>query len=181
MLHYNIETLKKFLSSVPGLLLTSGASLFFFSLMQIKLPVTVLEQLIPLQLSFNPQAGQAILSAWGDSNRQILLQWFWVDYCFPVSYGLFLFGLLNRLWRVLGEKRPRWFLMLLSLPLAAAACDFIENSLHIVALLSYPKMLPAALWGASLAAAVKWGTLSLVIMMLLMGLINSWMGVKDHE
>lgn len=84
--------------------------------------------ILDLQLAFSPSRFKAILLRWDDiavfkkSVRQI-------DFIFPLAYA----GLLALLYAwSRGNKTPRWWdRLLFALPVFAAACDYLENLLHL--------------------------------------------------
>jgi hypothetical protein len=103
--------------------------------------------ILDLQLAFSPIRFKAILLRWDEiavfkkSVRQI-------DFIFPVAYA----GLLALLYAwSRGNKTPRWWdWLLFGLPVFAAACDFMENLLHLRLLsgLDTPAQVEAAAFSA---------------------------------
>lgn len=115
--------------------------------------------IIPFELAATPERARAILEAWGPEGRRLALIAHAVDYGYLVAYGLGLAIVARRF-------DPR----LAPLPIAAAACDAIENAWLVVVLLSGPTLVATA--AAALFAAIKFGLLAL----LALGLVRARTG-----
>ncbi len=67
----------------------------------------------------------------GPEGLQFLLQWFWVDYLYPIAYGLFFYlGLKKYLPALTASKTVRTGLA--AIPIATAVLDWCENTIEIL-------------------------------------------------
>ncbi|MCP4007523.1 MAG: hypothetical protein GY725_25365 [bacterium] len=112
-------------------------------------------QVFRLQTALSPEAFLAIKQSWVDAG---VLDAYWrhfvVDFPHPLWYGLFLAACAASALNF--SNRPDSWNALIVLPVVAGACDFVENSFHVVFLLE-----PAAIahpWIAisGLFSHVKW-------------------------
>jgi hypothetical protein len=119
---------------------------------------------LELQKAFTTGRFTAVVTGWGDGVEAFKTSLMMLDFAFPVLYALSLSSLVA----LAGGREPgRLLLWLAALPWLAAACDWVENLLHLwlladvhdaadAAAAAFPA---AAVFGASLAATVKFALL----------------------
>ena len=106
-----------------------------------------------LQFTLTPENFNKIMVAWGESGRMLFSRWLWLDYLYPIAYASLFYRALVRI----GRK----YLAILA-PMAAFF-DYLENSLELWGVNSFPKPIPGwASWGATGAASLKWGIILLL-------------------
>ncbi len=116
---------------------------------------------------YDPSALQALFRDWGADGKLHYLTVLWPsDLGFLIAYGAFLTACTLYLLKKANPAGPWWYLLPL-VPLAGAACDFLENSaVGLAVLLSGWE--PAA-WAATLFTAAKWLLLGLAAGILVVG------------
>jgi hypothetical protein len=129
---------------------------------------------VALQLAFSRQAFADILDQWGTAGvRAYQRSTLSIDYLFPIAYALCLSSSISWLSSGSGSRQPgRATLLIFSLPWAAAALDYTENTLHLILLRDFRQLSATLVLMASLAAAIKWGLITFcvgVILRLLLG------------
>ena len=106
------------------------------------------------------------LAAWGDAGRQLYLTVLWpTEAGFLLSYAGFLMAATLYLLKKANPRSPWWYLLPL-IPLAAAACDVLENTAVAFSALWGPG---PWLWAAPFCAAGKWTAASLSGLVLIAG------------
>lgn len=126
-----------------------------------------LAQILSFQLAFTPAKAQQALALWSEAGLAAYRTTLWLDFLFPLGYGLLISGLLARTFIKAGEapdNRTHW---LAAMPLLAVGCDYLENLLHWWMLSRGWPFGAAPLFIASLAAAVKWGLMGFAVLILL--------------
>ena len=129
---------------------------------------------VALQLAFSRQAFADILNQWGAAGvRAYQRSTLSIDYLFPIAYAVCLSSSIAWLSSGSDGREPGPGTMLVfSLPWAAAALDYVENTLHLILLRDVRQLSPTLVLVASLAAAIKWGLIAFcvgVILRLLLG------------
>lgn len=159
MLHYIYRRLR----SWPGLIFSGALAVGMFLLMWHTSTPRVFRYILDYQLAFTSARALKVIALWGIDGVSAYLNNIWVDFIFPVGYTLLLSGLVARA----AGQPSRKALFFFSLPFLALACDYLENSLHIVMLrrgfLPDHDLLLIASW----AAAVKWGIVALSVAVIL--------------
>jgi len=90
---------------------------------------------------YRPEELRALLTAWGPAGREVYLTALWpADTGFLAAYGVLLAAGALYLLKKLNPKAPAWYAAAL-VPLAGAACDFLENALTVL-----NAWLPASGW-----------------------------------
>jgi hypothetical protein len=130
---------------------------------------------VDLQLAFNKTEFSRIIDVWGLDAVDRYKDTMWLDYVFPPVYAIFFTSALAAL-TFDAERYPgRIVRGLFVLPFAAALCDLLENTLHLI-ILRDPATLPAALiFLASVVAAIKWALLGIAAVVVVALLI--WRGI----
>jgi hypothetical protein len=150
-----------------ALLISAALMAIAYGFMTQGLNGQALSQILGFQLAFTPAKAQQVIALWSEAGIAAYRGTLWLDFLFPLGYGLFTSGLLARTLINAGEApdlRTRW---LAAIPLVAVGCDYLENLLHWWMLSrGWPfDWLP--LLAASSAAASKWGIMGFVILTLL--------------
>jgi hypothetical protein len=126
-------------------------------------------QLVSLQLTCDPRAFQAVLTAWTSEQLAQYQSHFLPDFFYPLAYGSVLASLMAKM--MIRHQRSHLWNRLLWLPGVAILTDYAENTLHLLmshqGTLSAPHLVPVA-FGFAL---VKWGVLVGLILGLLMARI----------
>ncbi|MEW6517345.1 MAG: hypothetical protein AB1439_10640 [candidate division FCPU426 bacterium] len=152
----------------PAFILASAALMVIaYSCMTHGFARHALDHILAFQLSFTPARALRAIAEWGLPGVQAYMASMWLDFIFPLGYGLFISGLLARTLIRGGEQANARTLRLAALPWTAVGCDYLENVLHLWMLSrGWPsEWLP--LLAASIAAAIKWGIMAFVILALL--------------
>jgi hypothetical protein len=142
-------------------------SLLLSGLLMISLYVVMLVTQLPkvsqyiteLQLSFTISRALKVIAIWGSDGIDSYLSHAWLDFLFPITYGLFFTGILTALFLRRPKSMTWQQMLLLSLPILAIPFDYTENSLHMIMLSTGWIPDPKLLFLASLAASVKWACL----------------------
>lgn len=126
-----------------------------------------LAQILSFQLAFTPVRAQQALALWSEAGLAAYRSTLWLDFLFPLGYGLFISGLLARTLIRRQDPPDQRNLWLAAFPWLAVACDYLENLLHAWMLSrGWPfDWLP--LLTASTAAAIKWGLMGFAVLTLL--------------
>lgn len=152
----------------PLALLASAAFMAVaFGFMTHGLNGQALAQILSFQLAFTPAKAQQALALWSESGLAAYRGTLWLDFIFPLGYGLFTSGLLARALISRQEPPERRNVWLASFPWLAVACDYIENMLHAWMLSRGWPFGGLPLFIASSAAAVKWGLMGFAVLTLL--------------
>jgi hypothetical protein len=136
---------------------------------------------LALQLAFSEGTFRDIIDEWGAAGVDSYRASMCLDMLFPAVYATFLTSLLIWLeqrhnadrtpgpvrraafWLdVLNPFRPRGAAWLL-LPVIAALGDYVENVLHLIILADTSSLSAALILLASLAAAIKWALLAVIV------------------
>jgi len=114
---------------------------------------------VSLQLAFSAGSFRSVLSQWGPAGIDYYRMTMWVDYIFPVAYGVFLSSGIALLSARVGH-RGTVFPSLFVCPLVAGSLDLLENTLHLVILADSRILQEPLVVLAALAATGKWGLLA---------------------
>ena len=102
--------------------------------------------ILDMRPGYTPSSAYQLLDALGGVGRSAYLALLWsVDLVLPALFGSFLSAAIRR-----GAFRAGRMI-----PLAGAACDYVENVLITVLLFAYPVRVPALVWVASAFTIVK--------------------------
>lgn len=112
------------------------------------------------QLAFTKDNAMAILAAWGEEGVARTAGFLWVDFIYPIFYAAFLSGSLS--YFVLQGPFRFW----LFLPPVAAILDMAENVLQYRIFAQYPEIHGGLVWAQSILAALKWGLVAIVLLLL---------------
>lgn len=123
-------------------------------------------QLVSLQLTCDPRAFQAVLTAWTSEQLAQYQSHFLTDFFYPLAYGSVLGSLMAKMMN--RHQRSHWWNRFLWLPGLVVLADYAENTLHLLmshqGTLTAPHLVPMA-FGFAL---VKWILLAGLILGLLM-------------
>ncbi len=117
-----------------------------------------------LQLAFSKDRFQDVITQWGPDAVSQYRDSLWLDFVFPLVYAVFLASAVA----VLTIHQPGaplplhrfWFVA----PCAAVPFDYAENILHLIILRDTDHLSAPLILLASLAAAIKWTLLALVLL-----------------
>lgn len=128
-------------------------------------PYTILD----LEFAWTPAQLAAMTAAWGPAGDEAARLSLWVDYLFMPVYVMLAVGLVLLTARAAAGRWRTAGLWLALAPVGAWVCDAIENTLLLNSL---PPATPAAaaLTGAGLAAALKFGLLAVCLIYFLAAL-----------
>jgi hypothetical protein len=151
----------KKISRLPILLISAilmvGTGCFMYYM---QLP-KVSKYLLELQFSFKVTRALKIVAIWGSDGIDSYLQNIWLDFIYPLTYGLFFAGFLAFLALRKGAVLTKTHAFLCSLPILAIPFDYAENSLHIIMLSAGWIPDENLLLMASIASSIKWFLLAL--------------------
>ena len=110
-----------------------------------------------MQTAFTIERLGAILQEWGEEGVAAYRRTMYADYIFPLAYGiLFASGIaLTSTPREKAATPQKTALVLFTLPLIAALCDLIENSLQLIQLQNPQSLDPTLTFLTALAASIK--------------------------
>lgn len=147
-----------------AILFSAAFMIAAYSFMTRSLNSQSLIQIMAFQLAFTPAKAQQVLSLWSPEQSAAYLNTMWLDFLFPLGYGLFASGLLA-FTLIRGQEPPdlrnRW---LVAFPWVAMGCDYLENLFHWHMLSSGGSLAWLPLLAASTAAAIKWGLMGFVVL-----------------
>jgi len=102
--------------------------------------------MLDLRFGYTPESAYRLFDVLGRHGRTAYLVFFWsVDLVLPAFFGTFLSVAIRR-----GAFRAGRLV-----PLAGAACDYVENILITVLLSAYPMRIPGLVWVAAAFTIVK--------------------------
>lgn len=126
--------------------------------------------LVELQLAFDKQAGIDIINNWGAEGLAAYKRYFLVDYVYALSYAFFFASLLAFLLRKKGLETSAYRSVLPFAPLASG-CDWLENTMEFLFIQSPPKFPDSLFFIHSIVALLKWASVSIVVISILLILI----------
>jgi len=157
------QYLYKRLSRKPALIISGLLMVMIYWLMHITQLPKVSQYLIELQLAFTTSRALKVIAIWGPEGIESFLNNIWLDFIFPLGYGLFLSGLIAFLASLKNATITPVNLLLFRLPLLAIPFDYIENVLHIIMLSTGLIPNPVLLFLASIVALIKWSLVTVAI------------------
>ena len=116
-------------------------------------------EVIALQVSFDKQAGAAIVHSW---NIDAFKQWIVTDYVYALSYALFFSSLFLWLMKIKGRNKS-FYMLFVFVALFAGLFDWIENSLELWFLNDMEGFSQRLFWIHSMIASLKWLALPVIL------------------
>ena len=123
--------------------------------------------LLQLQLCFDPQRFRSVVSGWSADEARVFRAHFLPDFVYPALYGLWLHR------RVEALSLPA---MLGRAAALGAACDVMENILHVRAFAMGSSAPDQLIIAASLLACTKWALLLPVLLAVLVSSVTARSG-----
>ncbi len=119
--------------------------------------------LLSLQLAFYREAGEAIVSRWGDKGVDNFKAWIFLDYIYAVAYSLFLASLLSFL-ALKNARRLKYENLIIGLSFSAGVLDCVENTIEVF-FVDNPSGFPEVVFFAhSVFALIKWMFVFIVLL-----------------
>jgi len=120
-------------------------------------------EVIKLQLSFDKEAGTAIINGWGESGIEHFKQWIFTDYIYAFAYSVFFASLLSFLILKKGMGASFVYRGAIYLAFAAGFFDWVENTMEL-SFLSNPSEFSSILFFLhSIVAVAKWATIPIAV------------------
>jgi len=118
-----------------------------------------------MQTAFTVERLGAILQEWGEEGVAAYRRTMYADYIFPLAYGILLASgiALTSTPKEKAAAPKQTALFLFSLPLIAALCDLVENSLQLIQLQDPQTLDPTLTFFTALAASIKFTLLGISI------------------
>lgn len=107
-------------------------------------------------LTFGYTAGHTyrLLDAYGERGRSHWRRMLLADMIFPAVYGAWL-ALLGLAWVRWAGAGSTWIILVVALPVVAAAADYVENILLLRVIAGLPERLPSEVAAASMCTRIK--------------------------
>ena len=118
---------------------------------------------ILLQLSFQKEAGIAIINSWGKTGISNFKTWIFTDYLYALSYSLFLGSLISRLIIKKGKENDFSYTWVVYLVFTAGLLDCIENTIEIFFLNNPIDCSDLLFFLHSIIASIKWCAVPIAI------------------
>ena len=126
---------------------------------------------LDLQIGYSPNKAYSMVAAYGEQGRQLYaMVEIIADTFYPIVYTLFFCLLISVIYQKT-TKANTTFRLINLLPLASMGFDYLENSCILTMLLTYPARYNWVAQIGSLFTLLKWGSLVLVFLIVLLGLL----------
>ncbi|MBN1594626.1 hypothetical protein JW933_01740 [candidate division FCPU426 bacterium] len=178
--HYLVKTYRQF-SRLPVLIISGTVMAGMYALMFATQMQKVREHATELQFAFTVQRALKVVALWGGDGIDAYLASMWMDFIFPLGYGIFLSGLMALLVLRSTNTINKMQQVFIGLPVLALVCDYIGKSMHLF--MFSQGWIPDArlLLGASLAACCKWGLLLAAALLLVYYFYQGWIRSKGKK
>jgi len=170
-----LDKLKEFPKNLILLIITIVGFLIFILINQLIFiplaPAVPTYNVLDFEFAWTSEKIQIIFAAWGPAGMTLQIQGVYWDFLYIVGYGLFIFGCILLVSRILTGRLQKFGLYICLTPLIAGVFDLIEN-VNLLIMLDNPTNFPTFIpFVASLSAVIKFGFLFIGIIFFFIALI----------